>query len=117
VTGDVEAEGLLLTSQSIRLGPGRYLREVRIRVTNGRVASAEEGSEDHKGFLYDLGDLYLSLGKELESQETFLKLYEIDSEYRNVSSRISPRRGGAPPSGEGEDQNPSSSSNSKVSYL
>jgi tetratricopeptide (TPR) repeat protein len=81
------------------------------------LSAAEEGSDDQKGFLFDLGELYFSLGKKKEAKEVFFRLREIDPDYRNVGDRLS----GQPPPPEGEDDTgddqSSSGKRSKVSYL
>jgi tetratricopeptide (TPR) repeat protein len=49
---------------------------------------ASEGSEEQKGFLYDLGDLYGRIGHQGESMELFDRLHQVDPSYRDVSQRL-----------------------------
>ncbi len=81
------------------------------------LGAVEEGSNDQKGFLFDLGELYFSLGRKEQAKEVFLRLSEIDPHYRNVGERLS---GQAPPpegAGAAGDDQPSRGKRSKVSYL
>jgi tetratricopeptide (TPR) repeat protein len=81
------------------------------------LAAVEEGSDDQKGVLFDLGELYFSTGRKEEAKETFLRLQEIDPHYRDIGNRLSGQA--PPPEGEespGDDQE-SSDNRSKVSYL
>jgi tetratricopeptide (TPR) repeat protein len=44
--------------------------------------------EDSIGLRYDLGDIYLQLGKSNEALEQFQRVYDMDPEYREVASRL-----------------------------
>ncbi len=44
--------------------------------------------EDAIGLRYDLGDIYLQLGKSNEALEQFQRVYDMDPEYREVASRL-----------------------------
>ncbi len=44
--------------------------------------------EDGIGLRYDLGEIYLQLGRTHEAGEQFQRVYDMDPEYREVASRI-----------------------------
>ncbi|HEY5999253.1 MAG TPA: tetratricopeptide repeat protein, partial [bacterium] len=57
------------------------------------IALAVEGSEQQKGFLYDLAALHEQAGRTDLAGEALQRLHAIDPAYRDVAARI----GGAPP--------------------
>jgi len=77
------------------------LDESALKLRTG-ISLAIEGSEDQKGFLYDLAALHEQAGRAVQAQETLRRLLAIDPGYRDVAGRI----GAAPPR-----------KKSKVSYL
>ncbi len=85
---------------------GRF-DESALRLRTG-IALAVEGSEDQKGFLYDLAALHQKAGRATEAQDVLRRLMAIDPGYRDVAARA-----GVPP--------PATSAaprkKSKVSYL
>jgi tetratricopeptide (TPR) repeat protein len=70
---------------------GRF-DEAAQRLRNG-ISLAVEGSEDQKGFLYDLAMLHEQAGRATEAQEALRRLMDIDPGYRDVAARV----GAAPP--------------------
>ena len=73
---------------------GRF-DEAALRLRTG-ISLAVEGSEDQKGFLYDLAALHEQAGRAVEAQEALRRLLAIDPGYRDVAARV----GAAPPRGE-----------------
>jgi tetratricopeptide (TPR) repeat protein len=93
---------------------GRF-DESALRLRTG-VTLAAEGSEDQKGFLYDLAALHEQAGRKTEAEETLRRLLALDPGYRDVAARVSaasPPASGtpAPPAA------PAPRKKSKVSYL
>jgi len=85
---------------------GRF-DEAALRLRTG-ISLAVEGSEDQKGFLYDLATLHEQAGRAADAQDALRRLQDIDPDYRDVAARV----GAAPP--------PASTpppKKSKVSYL
>jgi tetratricopeptide (TPR) repeat protein len=85
---------------------GRF-DESALRLRTG-ISLAVEGSEDQKGFLYDLAALHEQAGRATEAQETLRRLAAIDPGYRDVAARV----GAAPPATSTPPRK-----KSKVSYL
>ena len=85
---------------------GRF-DEAALRLRTG-ISLAVEGSEDQKGFLYDLAALHEQAGRATEAQEALRRLLAIDPGYRDVAARV----GAAPPAA-----SPPPRKKSKVSYL
>ena len=85
---------------------GRF-DEAALRLRTG-ISLAVEGSEDQKGFLYDLAALHEQAGRAAEAQEALRRLLAIDPGYRDVAART----GAAPPPAAGPPRK-----KSKVSYL
>jgi tetratricopeptide (TPR) repeat protein len=85
---------------------GRF-DEAALRLRTG-ISLAVEGSEDQKGFLYDLAALHEQAGRATEAHETLLRLLAIDPGYRDVAARL----GAAPPATSSPPRK-----KSKVSYL
>jgi tetratricopeptide (TPR) repeat protein len=85
---------------------GRF-DESALRLRTG-ISLAVEGSEDQKGFLYDLATLHEQAGRTTDAQDALRRLVEIDPGYRDVAARV----GTAPPAA-----NASHRKKSKVSYL
>ena len=81
--------------------------EAALKLRTG-IALAAEGSDEQKGFLYDLADLHERAGRTAEARETLRRIAGIDPGYRDVAARLSaaPPPAGAPPR-----------KKSKVSYL
>jgi tetratricopeptide (TPR) repeat protein len=82
---------------------------------------AGEGSDEQKGLLYDLVELYQKVGRTAEAAETLERLKGIDSSYRDVSSRTAaaaPKApaASAPAPAEGGQDSPKKKK-PKVSYL
>jgi tetratricopeptide (TPR) repeat protein len=65
---------------------GRF-DEAALRLRTG-ISLAAEGSEDQKGFLYDLAALHEQAGRTVEAQEALRRLHGIDPGYRDVSQRV-----------------------------
>jgi tetratricopeptide (TPR) repeat protein len=86
------------------------LDEAAAKLRTG-VSLAAEGSEEQKGFLYDLAALHEQAGRADEAREALGRLLAIDPGYRDVAARL----GAAPPA------SPATSGQkrkkSKVSYL
>ncbi len=70
------------------------------------ISLALEGSEDQKGFLYDLAGLHEQAGRAAEAKEALERLRAMDPGYRDVAARL-----GAPPAPAPTRKKP------KVSYL
>jgi tetratricopeptide (TPR) repeat protein len=85
---------------------GRF-DEAALKLRTG-ISLAVEGSEDQKGFLYDLAALHEQAGRTAEMREALLRLLAIDPGYRDVAARVGevPPAPSAPPR-----------KKSKVSYL
>lgn len=83
---------------------GRF-DEAAIKLRTG-ISLATEGSEEQKGFLYDLAALHEQAGRTSEAQEALQRLWAMDPSYRDVAARVS----AAPPSAP-------RSKKSKISYL
>jgi tetratricopeptide (TPR) repeat protein len=75
------------------------------------VSLAAEGSEEQKGFLYDLAALHEQAGRTDEAREALGRLLAIDPGYRDVAARL----GAAPPAPPAADVQ--RRKKSKVSYL
>ena len=84
---------------------GRF-DESALKLRTG-ISLAPEGSEDQKGFLYDLAALHEKAGRAVEEQETLRRLQAIDPGYRDVAARV-----GAAPAG-----GATARKKSKVAYL
>ncbi|MGH9457513.1 MAG: tetratricopeptide repeat protein [Thermoanaerobaculia bacterium] len=52
------------------------------------LEAPEIGDEEHLGLLYDLGSAYLEVGDTANAQKAFLEVYGINSNYRDIVSRI-----------------------------
>ena len=52
------------------------------------LASPELSEEDGLALLYELGDVYLSLGDEDNARKTFVEVYGVNSHYRDVSAKL-----------------------------
>ena len=87
---------------------GRF-DEAALKLRTG-ISLAVEGSEDQKGFLYDLAALHEQAGRAAEAQEALQRLLAIDPGYRDVAARV-----GAAPPARGRSAPPRKKS--KVSYL
>jgi tetratricopeptide (TPR) repeat protein len=85
---------------------GRF-DEAALRLRTG-ISLAVEGSEDQKGFLYDLATLHEQAGRATDAQDALRRLLDIDPGYRDVAARV----GAAPPAASS-----ASRKKSKVSYL
>jgi len=81
---------------------------------------ASEGSDEQKGFLYDLAEFYGRIGHTGESMELFGRLHSLDPGYRDVGRRVGQAKGApaspAPSGGEGEPP-PAKNKKPRVSYL
>ena len=84
---------------------GRF-DEAALRLRTG-ISLAVEGSEDQKGFLYDLATLHEQAGRATDAQDTLRRLLDIDPGYRDVAARV----GAAPAASTAPRKK------SKVSYL
>jgi pilus assembly protein FimV len=82
------------------------LDEAVQKLRNG-IALAAEGSEDQKGFLYDLADVHEQAGRVEEARETLRQIIAIDPGYRDAAARA----GADAPPPEGRRKK------SRVSYL
>jgi tetratricopeptide (TPR) repeat protein len=78
-----------------------------------------QGSDEQKGFLYDLADLYSKVGHEGESVEMFIRLHALDPVYRDVGKRAHMVQGQAETSPTAKKSGAGSVRNkkSRVSYL
>jgi len=85
---------------------GRF-DEAALRLRTG-ISLAVEGSEDQKGFLYDLATLHEQAGRAADAQDVLRRLLDIDPDYRDVAARL----GAAPPAARTPPRK-----KSKVSYL
>jgi tetratricopeptide (TPR) repeat protein len=85
---------------------GRF-DEAALKLRTG-ISLAVEGSEDQKGFLYDLATLHEQAGRATDAQDTLRRLLDIDPGYRDVVARV----GAAPPAASTAPRK-----KSKVSYL
>jgi tetratricopeptide (TPR) repeat protein len=45
--------------------------------------------DEELGLVYELGDLYLSLGKPEQARRRFVQIYDVNSSYRDVVSKLS----------------------------
>ncbi len=81
--------------------------EAALKLRTG-ISLAVEGSEDQKGFLYDLATLHEQAGRATDAQDALRRLLEIDPGYRDVAARV----GAAPPAAGAPTRK-----KSKVSYL
>ena len=80
--------------------------EAALKLRTG-ISLAVEGSEDQKGFLYDLAALHEQAGRAAEALEALQRIHAIDPGYRDVATRVgAPSAPGAAPR-----------KKSKVSYL
>ena len=85
---------------------GRF-DEAALKLRTG-ISLAVEGSEDQKGFLYDLATLHEQAGRAADAQDVLRRLLDIDPDYRDVAARL----GAAPPAARTPPRK-----KSKVSYL
>ena len=85
---------------------GRF-DEAALKLRTG-ISLAVEGSEEQKGFLYDLAALHEQAGRAAEAGETLRRLLAIDPGYRDVAARV----GQPPPAPAGPPRK-----KTKVSYL
>ena len=67
---------------------GRF-DESALRLRTG-ISLAVEGSENQKGFLYDLAALHEQAGRATEAQDVLRRLLAIDPGYRDVAARLGP---------------------------
>ena len=44
--------------------------------------------EETLGLVYELGDLYLSIGEDEEARLRFVEIYGVNSDYRDVGSKL-----------------------------
>jgi tetratricopeptide (TPR) repeat protein len=85
---------------------GRF-DEAALRLRTG-ISLAVEGSEDQKGFLYDLATLHEQAGRAADAQDALRRLLDIDPGYRDVAARVRAATPGA---------STAPRKKSKVSYL
>ena len=84
------------------------------------LSLAVDGSDEQKGFRYDLGDILFQEGREEEAQEIFRLLYESFPDYRDVAERAQMSRREKPPAEEEKEEMEGGATNSgqsRVSYL
>jgi tetratricopeptide (TPR) repeat protein len=67
---------------------GRF-DEAALKLRTG-ISLATEGSEEQKGFLYDLAALHEQAGRAADAQDALQRLAAIDPGYRDVASRVGP---------------------------
>lgn len=89
--------------------------EAAAKIEEG-LARAEKGSDEEKGFLYDLADLYSRHGREGDATMMFDRLFAMDPSYRDVSSRAPQGRRSRREDVEGPERT-SRNKKPKVSYL
>jgi tetratricopeptide (TPR) repeat protein len=95
------------------LREGGRFDEAALKLRTG-ISLATEGSEEQKGFLYDLAALHEQAGRAADAQDALQRLFAIDPGYRDVASRVRPAPG-APPAGAAASA--PSRKKPKVSYL
>jgi hypothetical protein len=78
-----------------------------------------QGSEEQKGFLYDLAGLYSKVGHEGESVEMLNRLHALDPGYRDVGKRAHMVQGHAEasPAAKKSGAEPVRKKKSRISYL
>ena len=91
---------------------GRF-DEAALRLRTG-ISLALEGSEDQKGFLYDLAALHEQAGRATEAKDVLRRLLAIDPGYRDVAARVGPS---AAPAAPAPAAGAAPRKKSKVSYL
>jgi tetratricopeptide (TPR) repeat protein len=93
--------------------------EAAAKIEEG-LALAETGSDEEKGLLYDLADLYSCHGREADAFTMFDRLFAMDPSYRDVSSRSSRGHRSQPEAVERSDEGTERTTGKKkpkVSYL
>jgi tetratricopeptide (TPR) repeat protein len=90
---------------------GRFDEAVR-KLRQG-ISLSVEGSEEQKGFLYDLAALHQGAGRSVEALEALRRIHDIDPRYRDVAARLQAAPAPAPASAPA----PPPRRKPKVSYL
>ena len=64
------------------------LPELAVKWYKRALATGDLSEEKHLGLLYDLGNAYLAMGDKRAAQDTFVEVYGINSNYRDVVARL-----------------------------
>ena len=64
------------------------LPELAVRWYQKGLATPELSEESTLGLLYDLGNLYLSIGEQEKAHRTFVEIYGTNSNYRDVVAKL-----------------------------
>jgi len=64
------------------------LPELAVRWYQKGLATADLSEEATLGLLYDLGNLYLSIGEQEKAHRTFVEIYGTNSNYRDVVAKL-----------------------------
>jgi tetratricopeptide (TPR) repeat protein len=62
--------------------------ELAVKWYNEGLDSPTISQEEVLGLQYELGDLYLTLGEAEEARQRFVEIYGVNSDYRDVSSKL-----------------------------
>ena len=62
--------------------------ELAIKWYNEGLSSPIITEEETLGLVYELGDLYLSIGEEEEARLRFVEIYGVNSDYRDVGTKL-----------------------------
>ncbi|MCH9650371.1 MAG: tetratricopeptide repeat protein [Deltaproteobacteria bacterium] len=69
------------------------LPELAIKWYTRGLAAPAASEEDSLALLYDLGDVYLSMGDLENSKKTFVEVYGINSNYRDIVAKLAEAKG------------------------
>src|SRR5206468_8091696 len=64
------------------------LPELAVKWYRRGLDSGQAGEDDHLGLLYDLGNVYDAMGDAETAYRTFVEIYGINTNYRDVVARI-----------------------------
>jgi len=89
VKKDVDARHLVISCSMLGLCfLDKGLPELAIKWYQRGLAAPSVSEEDSLGLLYDLGNVYLSVGDNSTAYHTYVELYGINSNYRDVVAKL-----------------------------
>ena len=73
--------------------PRKGLPELALKWYQRGLEAPDLTEETRLGFLYDLGNVHLTLEDEEAALETFTEIYGIDNQFRDVDEKLEELRG------------------------